>query len=69
MSTPLWARAVHRAAREPGSSRTVVRIRQSAADGASAAGSPLAVALVAPLVVATAAGAAAGVVPGGGAWL
>lgn len=67
MSTPLRARAVHRTAREPGWSRTVVRIRHrvvapaaSAAAGASAAPGAAA---------GDAAGPPGGGVLGGGAWL
>lgn len=67
MSTPLWARAEQSAARLPGSSRTVVRIRHRAA--------AVVVAVVAVVLVVVVAGVA--VLPpgsgwagsGGGAWL
>lgn len=60
MSTALRARAVQSAAREPGSSRTVVRIRHRTVVAALAPG---------PAVAADGVGSVGAVLTGGGAWL
>lgn len=67
MSTLLRARAVQREASEPGSSRTVVRIRQRVVLLAVAVA--LAVAAAPGLVDGSDAGSVGAVLRGGGAWL
>lgn len=65
MSTPLRARAVQRAAREPGSSCTVVRIRQRVVLLAVA----VAGAVAPEAVDGSGSGSVGAVLRGGGAWL
>lgn len=68
MSTPWWASALQIAARLPGSSRTVVRIRHRAVVAAVALSDADPDAEVAPAVP-PGAGSEGAVLGGGGAWL
>lgn len=69
MSTPPRASAVQIAARLPGSSRTVVRIRHSVVVSAASVAGPGTEAAAVDTAAATAPGPEGAVPVGGGAWL